>query len=74
MFALVHVICILDLCQFQAFVTVSIFLFSLLSVLISQIGIDTIGPLPKTANGKKYIVTLINYFSKWPEACRGSSK
>ena len=26
------------------------------------------GPLPKTAAGNRYIVTLMDYFSKWPEA------
>ena len=26
------------------------------------------GPLPKTAAGNRYIVTLKDYFSKWPEA------
>ncbi len=31
-------------------------------------GIDLIGPLPKTKHGNRYIVTLIDYFSKWPEA------
>ena len=29
---------------------------------------DLIGPLPKTARGNKYVVTLVDYFSKWPEA------
>ena len=33
-----------------------------------QIGIDLIGPLPETPRGNKYIVTLVDYFSKWPEA------
>lgn len=33
-----------------------------------QVGIDLIGPLPVTAKGNKYIVTLSDYFSKWPEA------
>ena len=32
-------------------------------------GIDLIGPLPETKKGNKYIVTLLDYFSKWPEAC-----
>ena len=27
-----------------------------------------IGPLPKTPKGNKYIITLVDYFSKWPEA------
>lgn len=33
-----------------------------------QVGIDLIGPLPRTARGNKYIVTLVDFFSKWPEA------
>ena len=33
-----------------------------------QVVIDLIGPLPQTARGNKYIVTLVDYFSKWPEA------
>ena len=31
-------------------------------------GIDLIGPLPLTENGNRYIVTLVDFFSKWPEA------
>ena len=27
-----------------------------------------IGPLPETNAGNRYIVTLVDYFSKWPEA------
>lgn len=33
-----------------------------------QVGIDLVGPLPRTAQGNRYIVTLVDYFSKWPEA------
>ena len=33
-----------------------------------QVGIDLIGPLPATSRGNKYVVTLVDYFSKWPEA------
>ena len=33
-----------------------------------QIGIDLIGPLPETPSGNKYIMTVTDYFSKWPEA------
>ena len=33
-----------------------------------QVGIDMIGLLPLTKKGNKYIVTLVDYFSKWPEA------
>ena len=36
--------------------------------LILQIGIDLVGPLPMTSRGNKYIITLVDYFSKWPEA------
>src|SRR5436305_2918183 len=33
-----------------------------------QIGIDIVGPLPRTQRGKKYIVVAIDYLTKWPEA------
>src|ERR1044071_7460079 len=33
-----------------------------------RVGIDFIGPLPETEKGNKYIITAINYFTKWPEA------
>ena len=33
-----------------------------------QIGIDLIGPLPTTKEGYKYIVTAIDYYTKWTEA------
>lgn len=33
-----------------------------------QIGIDLVGPLPETPSGNKYIMTVTDYFSKWPEA------
>jgi hypothetical protein len=33
-----------------------------------QIGIDIVGPLPRTQRGKKYIVVAMDYLSKWPEA------
>lgn len=29
---------------------------------------DLIGPLPRTKSGNRYIITLVDYFSKWPEA------
>ena len=32
------------------------------------VGIDLIGSLPKTERGNCYIITLVDYFSKWPEA------
>jgi hypothetical protein len=33
-----------------------------------QIGIDFVGPLPKTEQGNKYIIVAMDYFTKWPEA------
>ena len=33
-----------------------------------QIGIDLVGPLPVAPSGNKYIMTVTDYFSKWPEA------
>ena len=34
----------------------------------NKIGIDVVGPLPRTKNGNKYIVVAIDYMTKWPEA------
>jgi Integrase zinc binding domain/Integrase core domain len=33
-----------------------------------RVGIDFVGPLPETAEGNRYIIVAIDYFSKWPEA------
>ena len=33
-----------------------------------QIGIDFVGPLPRTKRGKKYIIVAMDYLTKWPEA------
>ena len=33
-----------------------------------QVGINLVRPLPKTKSGNCYIITLVDYFSKWPEA------
>ena len=33
-----------------------------------QIGIDFVGPLPRTKSRNKYIITAIDYLTKWPEA------
>ena len=38
------------------------------SKLWAQLGMDLIGPMPKTPRGNQYIVTLTDYFSKWAEA------
>src|SRR5271163_389087 len=33
-----------------------------------HIGIDVMGPLPRTMTGKRYIVLAIDWLTKWPEA------
>ena len=33
-----------------------------------RIGIDFVGPLPKTSQGNRYILVAVDYFTKWPEA------
>lgn len=34
----------------------------------NQLGMDLIGPLRQTQRGNKYIITVIDYYSKWAEA------
>lgn len=34
-----------------------------------RLGMDIVGPLPKTSKGNKYIVVATEYLTKWPEAC-----
>ena len=33
-----------------------------------QLGMDLVGPLPETAAGYKYIMTVTDYYTKWAEA------
>lgn len=33
-----------------------------------KVGMDLIRPMPETPRGNKYIITLVDYFSKWAEA------
>src|SRR5256885_955708 len=33
-----------------------------------QVGIDVMGPLPRTMTGKRYIVVAVDHFTKWVEA------
>jgi Integrase zinc binding domain/Integrase core domain len=33
-----------------------------------HIGIDIVGPLPRTTQGNRYIIVAIDYLTKWPEA------
>jgi len=34
----------------------------------TRVGLDTIDPLPITKNGNMYIITMVDYFTKWVEA------
>jgi hypothetical protein len=36
--------------------------------LFHRVALDTIGPLPETRSGNKYILVAINHYSKWCEA------
>ncbi len=36
--------------------------------LFDHVAFDVIGPLPTTANGNRFTLTVIDYFSKWAEA------
>ena len=33
-----------------------------------MIGIDLIGPLPKTENGNRFIIVATDYLTRWAEA------
>ena len=35
---------------------------------MERIGIDVLGPFPRTEKGNRYILTAMDYFTKWPEA------
>lgn len=32
---------------------------------LERMGIDIMGPLPRSTNGNKYILTIVDYFTKW---------
>ncbi|GFS61308.1 retrovirus-related Pol polyprotein from transposon 412 [Trichonephila clavipes] len=32
-----------------------------------RIAFDILGPLPRTASGNKYLLVVMDYFTKWPE-------
>jgi len=34
----------------------------------TRVGLDIIGSLQETKKGNKYTITLVDYFTKWPEA------
>lgn len=33
-----------------------------------RVAVDILGPLPETERGKRYILVVMDYFTKWPEA------
>lgn len=35
---------------------------------MERVGIDVLGPFPHTDKGNRYILTAMDYFTKWPEA------
>ena len=35
---------------------------------MALLGTDVVGPLPTSDKGNQYIITFVDYFSKWPEA------
>lgn len=41
---------------------------SVIGAPLDRVGIDIVGPLPRTNNGNEYIIVLCDYFSKWSEA------
>ena len=43
---------------------------TLSTIFYCHVQIILLGPLPETAQGNKYIVTVTDYFSKWTEAAR----
>ena len=34
-----------------------------------RVGIDLLGPLPKTNSGNRFVIVATDYLTKWPEAC-----
>ncbi len=36
--------------------------------LFYHVAMDIVGPLPKTLNGNKYVLVVIDHYSKWCEA------
>ena len=35
---------------------------------LERIGIDVTGPFPKSARGNKFMVTIVDHYTKWAEA------
>ena len=35
---------------------------------MERVAVDVVGPLPRSDRGNRFVLTAIDYFSKWPEA------
>ena len=35
---------------------------------MEEVAIDLMGPFPESGNGKKYVLVIVDIFSKWIEA------
>lgn len=35
---------------------------------LERVGVDVMGPFPVSEKGNKYVLTVMDYFTKWPEA------
>ncbi len=61
-----------DVCQRQNYkllkTSASLHPIPVKSEVWNMIGMDLIGPLQRTPKGNKYIMTVIDYYSKWAEA------
>ena len=37
---------------------------------MERVAVDVVGPLPRSEKGNRYVLSAIDYFTKWPEAYR----
>lgn len=35
---------------------------------MERVAIDVVGPLPSTTSGNRFILVVVDYFTRWPEA------
>ena len=43
-------------------------LMPILEVPFDRLALDIVGPLPKTSQGHRYIVVMVDYATRYPEA------
>ena len=36
--------------------------------LLERVAVDIVGPLPRSSKGNRYVLSAIDYFTRWPEA------